>query len=132
MLQQEPWLFKRSFDLLYPVGYNMFTIKITRKKELDIYTTKQPFINWLEEIKDKSLRYRIKERLDRVALGNMGDFNSVGKGVMELRLAFGSGYRIYYAEEDDTILLLLCGDDKSSQSKDIKKAHLFWDDYLKR
>ena len=110
-------------------------IKVARKKKLNIYVTpegKKPFIDWLDDLKDKSSRFRIKERLDRIALGNMGDSKSVGKGVMEMRLAFGSGYRIYYAEEDDSIILLLCGGDKSSQSKDIKKAHLFLDDYLKR
>lgn len=110
-------------------------IKISRIKELKIYTTstgKQPFVEWLELLKDKTIRYRIKERLDRVALGNIGDNKPVGNGVMELRFSFGSGYRIYYGEENDQIILLLCGGDKATQSKDIKKAHSFWNDYLAR
>ena len=86
----------------------------------------------IESLKDKSVRYRIKERLDRVAIGNIGDHEPVGNGVMELRLHFGSGYRIYYGEDGEEIILLLCGGDKSSQAKDIKKAHLFWRDYLER
>ena len=110
-------------------------MKVTIKKELSIYVSqsgKSPFIEWLESMKDKSVKYRIKERLDRVRLGNMGDYKSVGNGVMELRFKFGSGYRIYYGEEGEKIILLLCGGDKSSQKRDIEKAHLCWEDYLKR
>jgi putative addiction module killer protein len=86
----------------------------------------------MESLKDKSIRYRIKERLDRISLGNLGDVKSVGQGVFEIRLAFGAGYRIYYGEEGDSVILLLCGGDKSTQSKDIKKAKAFWQDYLER
>jgi putative addiction module killer protein len=99
-------------------------INITIKKYLELYVTdkgKQPFIEWLESLKDKSIRYRI-------ALGNMGDVKSVGEGVMEVRLAFGPGYRIYYGEDKGSIVLLLCGGDKSSQVKDIKKAKIYWQD----
>jgi putative addiction module killer protein len=110
-------------------------INIARKKEIDIYVTsdgKQPFIEWLESLKDKAIRSRIKERLDRVALGNLGDHKSVGKGIAELRLQFGSGYRIYFGEDKGSIILLLCGGDKATQSKDIKKAQKYWEDYLMR
>lgn len=110
-------------------------IHILRKKELNIYVDQDgnaPFVEWLESLKDPTIRYRIKEKLDRVVLGNMGDHKSVGKGVMEMRLQFGAGYRIYYGEDGKNIILLLCGGDKSSQAKDIKKAHSFWRDYLKR
>src|SRR5579863_218256 len=110
-------------------------IRVIRKKDIEIYTAKdgkKPFIEWLESLKDKQSKYRIKERLDRVALGNMGDYKSLDNGVMEMRFTFGSGYRIYYGEEGEKVILLLCGGDKSSQKKDIQKAHLFWDDYLKR
>jgi putative addiction module killer protein len=98
------------------------------RKKIVIYVTpegKKPFIEWLESLKDKTARYRIKERLDRVALGNMGDYKSVGNGVMEMRLKFGSGYRIYYGEDNDNIVLLLCGGDKASQAKDVKNLIYF-------
>ena len=110
-------------------------INIVRKKEIEIYVThdgKKPFIEWLESLNDKSIRFRIKERLDRIALGNLGDHRSVGNGVMEIKFKFGAGYRIFYGEEGDAMVLLLCGGDKSSQSKDIKKAHSYWKDYLMR
>lgn len=77
--------------------------RISIKKELNIYVTKdgkKPFVAWLESLKDKTIRYRIKERLDRVALGNLGDHSSVGNGVMEIRFKFGSGYRVYYGKKE--------------------------------
>ncbi len=110
-------------------------MNVIKQKQLEIYETddgKQPFVDWLESLKDKSVRYRIKERLDRVALGNLGDYKAIEKGIFELRFAFSSGYRVYYAEEGSKIILLLCGGDKSSQKQDIKKAIAYWQDYLSR
>lgn len=110
-------------------------MKLVRSKILKIYNTEngeQPFVEWLEGLKDSTVRYRIKERLDRVALGNLGVHKHIDQGVYELKLDFGSGYRIYYGEENQKIILLLCGGDKSSQKKDIKKAIKFWKNYLSR
>ena len=63
-------------------------------------------------------------------LGNFGDSKSIGDGVAELRIHFGSGYRVYYAKEGTSIYLLLCGGDKSSQSRDIKQAKALWAKHL--
>lgn len=89
-----------------------------------------PFIEWLESFRDKRIKHRIQERLNRVLLGNLGDHRALGDGVSELRLDFGAGYRIYYGMQEKKIVLLLCGGDKSSQEKDIKKAKIYWEDYL--
>lgn len=105
------------------------------KNQIEIYSTREgkfPFITWLESLKDKSIRYRIKERLDRVALGNLGDYKVLSEGLVELRLHFGAGYRIYFAWEGSRIIVLLCAGDKSSQKRDIKKAASYWKDYLER
>lgn len=83
-------------------------------------------MEWLNNLKDPTIRMRIRRRLDRLELGNLGDCKPVGEGVSELRLAFGSGYRIYFAEEDDVIIILLCAGDKSSQKNDIKTAKIYW------
>ena len=91
-----------------------------------------PFIEWLESLGDARTRHRIKERLDRVALGNFGDRSPIAEGVAELKCHFGSGYRIYYGEVDTKIILLLCGGNKSSQKRDIKKALKYWQDFLRR
>lgn len=89
-----------------------------------------PFILWLESLKDKTVRFRIKERLDRLALGNLGDYKLITKGLAELRFNFGSGYHVYFGQCEEQIVLLLCGGDKSTQIQDIKKAKEYWKDYL--
>ncbi|QTA91768.1 Putative addiction module killer protein domain-containing protein [Desulfonema magnum] len=62
----------------------------------------------------------------------MGDHKSLGDGVCEFRFHFGPGYRVYYGEADNAIVLLLCGGDKSWQKKNVKKAKIYWNDWLNR
>ena len=110
-------------------------MQVSKENQLKIYVTKngkKPFVNWLESLKNKVDRYRIKERLDRVVLGNLGDHKPVGEGIYELRLQFSSGYRVYFGRDGDKVILLLSGGDKSTQRKDIKKASDYWQDYLAR
>jgi putative addiction module killer protein len=64
----------------------------------------------------------IASRLDRLAYGHAGDTEPVGKGISELRIHFGPGYRIYFQRWGKTVIVLLCGGDKSTQAKDIKTA----------
>jgi len=92
---------------------------------------KIPFIDWMQSLKDPVTRLRIRRRLDRVELGNFGDYKPLGDGVYELKLDFGSGYRIYFAEDGDTIVILLSGGDKSSQVKDIATAKMYWQELLR-
>lgn len=106
-----------------------------KNKIIRVYTDlkgKAPFNQWLNSIKDSGLKARIRVRLDRLSLGNYGDYKSVGDGVHELRLAFGPGYRIYYTDFDDVIVILLCGGNKGSQERDIKKAKLIWRELKER
>ena len=103
-----------------------------KKKILKIYQDengKEPFIEWMESIKDVKTRDRIFTRLDRLEVGNPGDHRPVGSGVLELRLQFGPGYRIYYGEDGEMLVILLMGGDKTTQSKDIKKALSYWKNY---
>lgn len=90
---------------------------------------KAPFRDWLESIRDISTRDRILKRLDRLRFGNYGDHKSVGEGVWEVRLDFGPGYRVYYAQQSDRIIILLSGGDKSSQSRDILRAREYWQSF---
>lgn len=83
---------------------------------------KCPFEEWLNSLKDIRTRYRVNERLKRIKFGNYGDCKKIDKELSELRLMFGSGYRIYFSEIGNTLVILLSGGDKSTQSKDIKKA----------
>lgn len=73
-------------------------------------------------MQDKQVKARILVRIDRLQDGNAGDVAPVGEGVSELRLHFGSGWRVYYTERNGKIIILLAGGDKSTQAKDIKLA----------
>lgn len=74
-------------------------------------------------LKDKRAAARIQLKLDRLADGNPGDAKPVGSGVSELRFDVGAGYRVYYQQRGDILIVLLCGGDKSTQRKDIERAH---------
>lgn len=71
----------------------------------------------------------IRARINRLELGNFGDCKSVGAGVLELRVSFGPGYRVYFGRDGNTVVVLLYGGDKGSQTRDILKAKLFWKEY---
>jgi putative addiction module killer protein len=92
----------------------------------------QPFIEWLQSLSDRQARARIEARIARVAVGNFGDVASVGEGVMELRINWGPGYRVYFSQLGDTIVLLLCGGDKRTQRRDIERAKAYFQDYKAR
>jgi len=91
-----------------------------------------PFREWLESLKDREARARIRVRINRIRLGNFGDSKSVGGGVSELRITYGPGYRVYFGRQGDTIVVLLCGGDKRTQSRDIDVAKDRWQDYVRR
>ncbi|MGH7880063.1 MAG: type II toxin-antitoxin system RelE/ParE family toxin [Candidatus Binataceae bacterium] len=80
------------------------------------------FSGWLRRLKDAGAVARIVARIRRMELGNPGDARSVGKGVMEMRIAYGPGYRVYYVHRGTENVILLCGGDKRTQRQDIKRA----------
>ena len=72
-------------------------MKEIKPKQIRFYQTKSgkiPYKEWFDGLKDPKVRHRIRARLDRVQLGNLGDHKGLSDGVSELRFAFGSGYRI--------------------------------------
>lgn len=92
---------------------------------------RRPFNQWLERL-DPPVRQRITRILDRMTEGNPGDSHSVGEGVVERRIHFGPGYRIYFAWDGPTLIILLGGGDKSDQNDDIASAKENWRDYQHR
>jgi putative addiction module killer protein len=99
-----------------------------------VYTTpsaKEPFTEWLNSLRDVMGRKRILARVSRMQQGNYGDCKPVGNGVSELRLFFGSGYRVYFGERGNDLVILLCGGEKDSQDADIQQAKAYWQEYLK-
>lgn len=89
-----------------------------------VYTIKRmpEFDLWFESIKDGLTRIRLAKRLDKAQRGLLGDVESVGDGVFEMREFFGPGWRLYYVERKGALIVMLGGGDKSSQSDDIANA----------
>jgi putative addiction module killer protein len=90
---------------------------------------REPFSEWLYGLRDSEGQKRIVYRTNKLKQGNYGDCEPVGEGVSELRMDFGSGYRVYIGEHGNDIVILLCGGDKDSQKKDIQKAKYYWKEY---
>ncbi len=80
------------------------------------------FAAWFADLRDRSARARITARIRRLSLGNPGDVRPVGAGVSEMRIDYGPGYRVYFVARGEAIVILLCGGDKRTQDRDIKRA----------
>ena len=95
---------------------------------------RKPFAKFFNRIKGMAA-VKITGAITRLRAGNTGDSKSVGKGVSELRIDWGPGYRIYYGWDGSKLILLLTGGAKRSkklQTADIEKAQAFWADYKSR
>ncbi len=84
----------------------------------------EEFDKWLFGLKDRQGRAKIGGRIDRLAEGNPGKVRGVGGGIVEMKIDFGPGYRVYYIERGEVLVILLCGGDKSTQPDDIKRAKI--------
>ncbi|HZP20895.1 MAG TPA: type II toxin-antitoxin system RelE/ParE family toxin [Bauldia sp.] len=82
------------------------------------------FSRWLTDLRDENAKARIAIRIRRLSLGNAGDAKSVGGGIRELRIDYGPGYRVYFAERGRVLIVLLCGGDKRTQARDIERARI--------
>jgi putative addiction module killer protein len=84
-------------------------------------------LEWLDRL-DPKTRGIVRNRLDRIESGNMGDTRSVGGGVIEVRIDFGPGYRVYFGQVGDEVHLIQ-GGSKQTQESDISSARDFWDSH---
>ena len=80
------------------------------------------FDEWIDALRDRRAAAKILSRIQRIERGNLGDVKPLVAGISEMRIHFGPGYRVYYTRRGQTIVLLLCGGDKSTQDKDIRRA----------
>lgn len=108
-------------------------MKTTNIIDIIFYTTdtdKQPFVEWQKGLTTK-VESIVLTRLARIRSGNLGDCKYIknSDGVFELRIDFGSGYRIYFGKQGTIIIVLLIGGDKGSQNRDIEKAKRYWLDF---
>ena len=104
------------------------------EREVEVYVCpdgSSPFNKWIASLQDRRARARIWTRINRVRLGNLGNCEPVGGGVLEVKIDYGPGYRVYLGPVGMKLVILLCGGDKSSQSEDIRKAIEYWEDYKK-
>jgi putative addiction module killer protein len=93
---------------------------------------RSPYRDWRDSLLDIKTQAVVAERLDRVQRGLFGDCKSVGGGVLELRIDFGPGYRVYLGRDGNAVVILLSGGTKGSQKKDIHMAQSYWEDYSRR
>ena len=80
------------------------------------------FDQWLVRLKGVKGKARILARIKSAELGNLGDTESVGDGIREMRIHYGPGYRVYFVQRGRLVIFLLMGGDKSSQARDIRRA----------
>ena len=80
------------------------------------------FAEWLDGLRDRVARARIRRRIYQLSRGLFGDVRSLRGALWEARIHYGPGYRLYYTQRGDMLILLLCGGDKRSQDRDIARA----------
>ena len=89
----------------------MFTVRQTEE-----------FQDWLDALKDTRAQVRIAARIRQAEAGNLGDWKAVGGEVSEMRVDTGPGYRLYFTRRGSVLIIMLAGGNKSTQSRDIKRA----------
>lgn len=89
---------------------------------MNIILKSDEFDAWLSGLRNKKAKAKIALRVERAEQGNFGDCEAVGDGVSEMRIHYGSGYRLYFTRRGEIVYLLLLGGDKSTQQRDIRKA----------
>ncbi len=92
---------------------------------------KRPFQVWFDGL-ERAAGAKVATAIQRMASGNLSDAKSVGAGVMERRIDWGPGYRIYFGRDGDRLIVLLGGGTKKRQQQDIEEALSRWTDYKRR
>ena len=82
-----------SLDNVSAIEYTI-NMKQKQVKIAQLSDGKTPFIDWINSL-DKVTKFRIQSRLTRLLENNFGDHKKIDNEISELRLKFGSGYRIY-------------------------------------
>lgn len=88
----------------------------------------EPFGDWFADL-DAVARAKVTRAIARMEQGNFSNVKTVGKGVLEYRIDFGPGYRVYFGRDGETLVILLTGGTKKGQQRDIDAAHASWRDY---
>jgi putative addiction module killer protein len=92
---------------------------------------RSPYSDWFDAL-DPGAAAKVTVAIARLEQGNFSNAKGVGSGVLEYRIDFGPGYRVYFGRDGETIIILLGGGTKRRQSDDIATAHRRWNDYKRR
>ena len=90
-----------------------------------------PFAEWFSTL-DATAAAKVTVVLTRIDQGNLSNVKGVGQGVLEYRLDFGPGYRVYFGRDGDVLVILLAGGTKKRQQRDVEAAQARWADYKRR
>ncbi|UFZ03614.1 type II toxin-antitoxin system RelE/ParE family toxin [Bradyrhizobium ontarionense] len=88
----------------------------------------EPFADWFADL-EAVARAKVTRAIARMEQGNFSNVKTVGEGVLEYRIDFGPGYRVYFGRDGDTLVILLTGGTKKRQQRDIETARTYWRDY---
>jgi putative addiction module killer protein len=94
-------------------------------------TGRRPFDTWRDGLNARA-RAKVEAHIARLELGNLSEIKTVGGGVLERRIDFGPGYRIYFGREGQALIILLGGGSKRGQRRDIEAAQALWREYQAR
>ena len=92
----------------------------------------EPYEEWVNSYRNRKTRAIIRERVNRLHLGNFGDYKRLTADLYELRIHYGPGYRVYFGVVDRVIVILLCGGSKKTQRRDIERAKEYWGELRSR
>lgn len=92
---------------------------------------RSPFVLWFDGL-DSMAAVKVTTAITRMSLGNFSNAKGVGEGVLEYRIDYGPGYRIYFGRDGDRLVILLAGGTKKRQQADIKTALARWAEYKRR
>ncbi len=106
--------------------FNMFELRYYLNRDGE-----SPFENWFRDL-DAAAAAKVTVSLVRVEQGNLSNVKGVGEGVLEYRIDWGPGYRVYFGRDGEALVILLTGGTKKRQPSDIERAKEFWIDYKAR
>ena len=89
---------------------------------------RSPYADWFASL-DSVARAKVAAAIVRIGQGNLSNVKPIGEGVLEFRINFGPGYRVYLGRDGDVLVILLIGGTKKRQPRDIKAATEFWRTY---
>lgn len=92
---------------------------------------RSPFEGWFADL-DPIARAKVTVAIARLEQGNLSNAKGVGEGILEYRINFGPGYRVYFGRDGDVLVILLTGGTKKRQQRDITAATEMWADYRQR